>query len=243
MSLSWYGLFSLVSFPELPHQHQHRHSHTQQLNVAYLQVHFTDGKTTLKVPPNMSMGELLFYAAEKRKVNPTDFELYEDGKSKKPAKLTGSIGANAYKELYLVGRKNLKPLISGPSQTDISTPLRKQPSIGDTDMHVIASLLSQGVSCVDARIPEPWRRLFDRARIVQTVDHDVSERDVLLHIIERHGGPSILLAKSDAELEQLFPPSSAMRHSKSMSAARAVTATPDSGPNQVNSKESSPGHD
>ena len=53
------------------------------LVVDALQVHFADGKSTLRVPPAMSMGELLFSAAEKRKINPVEYEFFESANLKK----------------------------------------------------------------------------------------------------------------------------------------------------------------
>ena len=205
----------------------------------------------MKVPPTMSMGELLFYVAEKRSLNPTDFEFGENYSGKKAAKMFGTIGESGYKELYLVPSSKLKKkgmfgfgslsrsegravvsaasfIVSEPKPVDeamekklgVSGPVPPRGSIDlnpNLQLHAetqrVTSLLAEGISLSDSRIPDHWRMLFDKADLTENVGRDFAQRRLIMDIIERSGGPLKLLPLPEMELESLFSPALNYRHS------------------------------
>ena len=185
------------------------------LTVICLQIHFPDGgKTTIKIAPSSSMNEVLYYVASKRSFDPSEIEFSENQSGKKLAKLSGSIGSNKYKELFVVYKKHL---LGKNEKKPPGSPLHQRRSYADsgsarparasmTDVQLIIALLAGGVPCLDAKIPEPWRLLFRRSGLAQAVDVDIAIRTVVLDVIEINGGPDALLKKSDAELNELFAP-------------------------------------
>lgn len=188
----------------------------------YIQVHLPDGsKTVTKLPKNTSMGEMLFHIADKRGLDVGGILMATSASGKKLLSVKGTIEQNNIKEVYLVSKKvagskkkgwtsskkgakdTLRKRgleISAPKLNDTSNPRVRadivdgSQSQSENEKHRVTSLLAEGVSLQDPRLPEDWRQLFAVGGIDDAVMHSsMSQRQRFLDIITENGGPGEML--------------------------------------------------
>ena len=132
---------------------------------------------------------------------PIEYDFYEAPAGKKAAKITGTIGENGYRELMLM----MKPSSAKKDkQQYIPQRVGSFRNVPLSDRQKLLSMLIQDIPSYDERIPEKWRRLFDAARLHDVMAYDNPVRTECLEVIERNGGPAVLLQRTRAELEALF---------------------------------------
>eukprot|EP01147_Barroeca_monosierra_P001159 gene1159-4377_t len=92
------------------------------LDGRFFQVNFPEGhgKATVKVPLRMSMGEFLFYIAEKRSLDVSEIQLFASPNARKPLSLHGSISKLKTSTLFIEWKKK-KPTSSKTTKKKCGT--------------------------------------------------------------------------------------------------------------------------
>eukprot|EP00050_Salpingoeca_kvevrii_P014593 m.37765 g.37765 ORF g.37765 m.37765 type:complete len:1516 (-) comp5853_c0_seq3:127-4674(-) len=191
----------------------------------FVEVHLIDGgKTMIRQPAQTSMGELLFYIARKRGLDPAEIEL-SDSPGGRPRSMEGSISQMKSKVVYIIPRRGMgtKPgrrESASTTSSSISTVLGRTDGPSE-DAQRVSSLLAEHVSLTDPRFPVLWRQVFEHANLVELVERDVVSRNQIIQIIDKHGDVSKLLAYDSESLQRLFRDVSNLRRNKTIKARQA----------------------
>lgn len=154
----------------------------------YIQVHLPDGGTTMiKLPATTSMGEMLYHIADKRSLEIGSFEMAAKKNGKKMLSLQGTIGQNNVKEVFCLKKKGYKAK-SLDSLSSTSSLMRTSSADVDSSVQKLTSLLAEGVSFDDPRIPAIWTQFITTANITEAVMRDPGQRQQVFNIVENHGG-------------------------------------------------------
>ena len=182
-----------------------------------IEVHLPDGgKTMIRLRPETSMGEMLFYIAEKRGLDVHTIDLAETANGKKLFSMKGNISENKVKVVYVVEKRAGKAgkarggsvrVGSRPASVFVPAVTAGAAGAGDgshSDAQRLTSLLAEGVTLNDPRIPPLWRQLLEMVGISDQVLRDVQRRQQILDLVQRHGGPATMLQWPPKELLSTF---------------------------------------
>ena len=170
----------------------------------YIQVHLPDGGTTMiKLPATTSMGEMLYHIADKRSLEIGSFEMAAKKNGKKMLSLQGTIGQNNVKEVFCLKKKGYKAK-SLDSLSSTSSLMRTSSADVDSSVQKLTSLLAEGVSFDDPRIPAIWTQFITTANITEAVMRDPGQRQQVFNIVENHGGVRNIVEMPPAEITSLF---------------------------------------